>query len=47
MVKRIALRPKQRLSIISENPAYQSWPDMDPEKIALIGRVVWAGRKIA
>lgn len=46
MVKRILLRPRQRLSVVSDNPAHQSWPDISPGKVSIIGRVVWTGRKI-
>lgn len=46
MVKRVLLRPGQKLSVISVNKAHQSWPDISPDKVAIIGRVVWTGRKI-
>jgi hypothetical protein len=48
MVKRLALNPAtRRVSITSDNDAYPSWPDCDPSSIELVGRVVWAGRRIA
>lgn len=47
-VKRIAVHPgTRRLTVSSDNPAYPSWPDLDPSEIDVIGRVVWAGRKIS
>lgn len=46
LVKRLAPRPAHRISVISDNPAYPSWDDADPRDIAVIGRVIWAGRKI-
>lgn len=47
MVKRLSLNPAtRRLTIQSDNEAYPSWPDCDPAAIALIGRVVWVGRKL-
>jgi len=47
MVKRLALNPVSRLvTIRSDNPAYPSWPDCKLSKISVIGRVVWAGRKL-
>lgn len=46
MVKRIAMRPAHRLSVLSDNPAHQSWQDIDPDTVSIIGRVIWAGRKI-
>ncbi len=47
MVKRLSLRPAQRLSVLSDNPAYPGWPDVEPDSVTIIGRVVWAGRKIS
>jgi phage repressor protein C with HTH and peptisase S24 domain len=48
IVKRLALNPASRkLSIKSDNQAYPSWPDCDLKSIDIIGRVVWAGRRIA
>jgi hypothetical protein len=47
MVKRLALNPVTRLiTIRSDNPAYPSWPDCQLQQINVIGRVVWAGRKL-
>jgi peptidase S24-like protein len=47
VVKRLALNPAARtLTIRSDNPAYPSWPDCDPAAVEVVGRVVWAGRRI-
>jgi phage repressor protein C with HTH and peptisase S24 domain len=47
VVKRLALHPEgRRVTVQSDNPAYPDWPDCDIDKIACIGRVIWAGRKI-
>jgi phage repressor protein C with HTH and peptisase S24 domain len=47
VVKRLAVHPAGRtLSIRSDNPAYPSWPDCDPAAVDIVGRVVWAGRRI-
>ena len=47
VVKRIALNPAARtLSVRSDNPAYPGWPDCDPAVVDVVGRVVWAGRRI-
>ena len=47
VVKRVALNPAARtLSIRSDNPAYPGWPDCDLAAVDLVGRVVWAGRRI-
>ncbi|MEP6786452.1 MAG: S24 family peptidase [Sphingomonadales bacterium] len=46
-VKRIAMNPEVgRITVRSDNPAYPSWPDCDPARIAIIGRVVWVGRRV-
>lgn len=48
VVKRIALHPVgRRVTVQSDNPAYPDWPDCDLDSIHCIGRVVWAGRRIA
>jgi phage repressor protein C with HTH and peptisase S24 domain len=47
VVKRLAVNPVARtLSIGSDNPAYPTWPHCDPEAVEIVGRVVWAGRRI-
>jgi phage repressor protein C with HTH and peptisase S24 domain len=48
MVKRIAVHPdSRRLTISSDNDAYPTWSDCAPDSVDVIGRVVWAGRKIS
>ncbi|HWW66276.1 MAG TPA: S24 family peptidase [Sphingomonadaceae bacterium] len=48
VVKRIALHPSGRtITIHSDNPSYPPWPDCDPAAIGVIGRVVWAARRIS
>ena len=47
VVKRIALTPARgRVTIKSDNPAYPSWNDVPLDDVQVIGRVVWAGRKV-
>jgi hypothetical protein len=46
MVKRLANGPGGRLSVLSDNPAYPGWPDVDGVTVTVIGRVVWAGRRL-
>jgi hypothetical protein len=47
MVKRLARSPATRkLLIKSDNPNYPSWDGCDPEAINVIGRVIWAGRRL-
>lgn len=48
LVKRIAINPATRkLTIRSDNAGYRDWPDCSPRDLDVIGRVVWAGRRIA
>src|SRR3712207_3356033 len=48
VVKRLAVNPASgRLSVSSDNPAYPSWPDCDPASVRIVGRVIWAGRRMA
>ncbi len=46
LVKRLAKGPGGRLSILSDNPAYPGWPDVDGAAVTVIGRVVWTGRRL-
>ncbi len=46
MVKRLARGPEGRLSVLSDNPAYPDWPDVDGNTVRVVGRVVWAGRRL-
>ena len=47
VVKRLARGPAAgRLSVVSDNPNYPSWPDCDAAQVAVVGRVVWVGRRL-
>lgn len=47
-VKRLSVNPATGLvTIASDNPAHPTWHDCSPETIALVGRVIWAGRRLA
>lgn len=47
MVKRLTLHPiTRRVTVQSDNPAYADWPDIAPEDIDCIGRVIWSGRRV-
>ena len=47
MVKRVVIGPlRGQLSVGSDNPAYPQWKDVDSNAIAMIGRVVWYGRRL-
>ncbi|WP_118857504.1 S24 family peptidase [Sphingomonas mesophila] len=48
LVKRLAVHPLGRtVTVQSDNPAYPDWPDCKLSTIHCIGRVIWAGRKVA
>lgn len=47
VVKRLSIHPAAScLSIVSDNPAYPSWPECDASAIDVVGRVVWVGRQL-
>lgn len=47
MVKRVAMGPRRgRFSVVSDNPHYPDWSDIDPALVEIIGRVVWTGRRL-
>ncbi|WP_260582121.1 S24 family peptidase [Sphingopyxis sp. PET50] len=47
MVKRVARAPGPgRISVISDNPHYPSYPDLSMGAVQLVGRVVWTGRRV-
>ena len=45
-VKRLQVEPGRKLTVRSDNPAYPSWPALDRGDVDVIGRVVWAGRRL-
>jgi phage repressor protein C with HTH and peptisase S24 domain len=48
LVKRLALHPfGRRVTVQSDNPAYPDWPDRGLEEFDVIGRVIWAGGRVA
>ena len=48
VVKRLAMHPTRRkVTVQSDNPAYPDWPDCGLDQIKCIGRVIWAGRRVA
>ncbi|WP_242129199.1 S24 family peptidase [Sphingobium sp. Sx8-8] len=47
MVKRLAMGPRRGLfSVLSDNPHYPDWVDIDPALVVIVGRVVWTGRRL-
>lgn len=48
LIKRLSVNPVTlRVSILSDNAAYPSFPDCAPEQINVIGRVRWVGRRLS
>ena len=48
LVKRLLIHPiGRRVTIQSDNPAYADLPDCALDEIDCLGRVIWAGRKLA
>ncbi|MFQ5348421.1 MAG: helix-turn-helix transcriptional regulator [Rhodothalassiaceae bacterium] len=46
-IKRLSVNPVTgRVTLRSDNPLYESWPDCDPAAIEVVGRVIWAGRRL-
>jgi phage repressor protein C with HTH and peptisase S24 domain len=35
-----------RISVLSDNPAYQPQRNLSPEDVHVIGRVIWLGRQV-
>ena len=46
MVKRLSFGPMGKIDVISDNPSYSDWRDIDANSITIIGHVIWIGRKI-
>ena len=47
VVKRVAPNPAGRtISVRSDNDAYPGWPDCEADRLEIVGRVVWVGRRI-
>lgn len=46
-VKRVSAHPATaRLAVRSDNAAYESYTDVDPRSIEILGRVIWIGRRV-
>jgi phage repressor protein C with HTH and peptisase S24 domain len=47
-VRRLAFHPvRPEVTVQSDNPAFADWPGLKPNELDVIGRVVWAGRRLA
>jgi hypothetical protein len=44
MVKRISRGPSAQISVLSDNPAYPDWIDIEQSQVNIIGRVIWSAR---
>jgi phage repressor protein C with HTH and peptisase S24 domain len=46
-VKRIAIEPQgKRVSVLSDNPTFPSWPGLEKRALNIVGRVLWFGRAL-
>lgn len=47
-VRRIAIDPtKNRLTVLTDHPAYPSWQGIQRKGVDIIGRVIWIGARVA
>jgi phage repressor protein C with HTH and peptisase S24 domain len=45
-VKRLLVEAGGKVTVRSDNPAYPTWPSLERRELDVIGRVVWAGRRL-
>lgn len=47
LLKRVLADPaRRRITLISDNPRYPAIPDIQPDDLDVIGRVIWVGRRV-
>lgn len=47
VVKRLAINPATRqVRVASDNETYPAWEKLEPSSLAIVGRVVWVGRRV-
>lgn len=47
-VRRIALEPtKNRISVVTDHPAYPSWNGVQRKAINVVGKVIWIGSRVS
>ncbi len=47
MVKRVTMHPKsKRVTLRADNPRYEAYSDLDPDRLQVTGRVIWIGRTL-
>jgi phage repressor protein C with HTH and peptisase S24 domain len=43
----VTMHPKsKRVTLRSDNPRYETYPDLDPDRLEVAGRVIWIGRSL-
>lgn len=48
LVRRIAIDPtKNRLTVLTDHPAYPSWQGIQRKGVDIVGRVIWIGARVA
>ena len=46
-VKRVSIHPDtQLLTVKSDNKEYSTFPNLTPDRLDIVGRVVWFGRRV-
>lgn len=46
-IRRVSVNPVTgRLAIRTDNPLHADWPDCDPAAITILGRALWAGKRL-
>ena len=46
-VKRLTMNPTTKLlTVKSDNPEYETYRDIRPDDLIIVGRVVWIGRRL-
>jgi phage repressor protein C with HTH and peptisase S24 domain len=46
-VRRIVIDPmKNRLTVLTDHPAYPSWPGIQRKGIDIVGQVIWIGARV-
>ena len=46
-VRRIAIDPmKNRLTVLTDHPAYPNWPGIQRKSVDIVGRVIWIGARV-
>lgn len=46
MVKRLSFGPNDKIDVVSDNPSYSDWRNLDASYLNIVGRVIWVGRTL-